>query len=132
MAPPPTPFRWIRSLRKPWGAISSSVFSTLYELTAHGSATYPCAAADADPRTEEALLRAFGRSPGVRANDGVVPLRSQLWGELVWTGHADHLDVLGHFDAPATGHVDWLSSGSDFDQRRFDAMMDAVARGMLR
>jgi triacylglycerol lipase len=132
MAPPPTPLRWIRSLRRPWTAISSSVFSTLYELTAHGSETYPCAGAGADARTEEALLRAFGRSPGVHANDGVVTLRSQLWGELVWAGQGDHLDVLGHFDAPRSGHVDWLTSGSNFDQRRFDAMVDAVANGMLR
>jgi len=132
MAPPPTPVRWVRSLLgRPWSAISSSVFTTLYGLTARSDATYPCAATTADPPTEQALIAAFGRSPGVRANDGVVPLRSQLWGELVWTGLADHLDVLGHFDAVRAGHVDWLTSGSGFDQRRFDTMMDAVAKGML-
>jgi len=132
MAPPPTALRWIGSLRRPWTAISSSVFATLYETASRTDATYPCAAADPDARTEASLLEAFGRSPGLRVNDGVVPLRSQLWGELIWTGHADHLDVLGHFDAPASGHVDWLTSGSKFDQRRFDAMVDAIAAGMLR
>lgn len=132
MAPPPTPVRWARSLGRPWSAISSSLFGTLYALTARADTTYPCAAPSLDERTERALLAAFGRAPGVRANDGVVPLRSQLWGELIWTGHADHLDVLGHFDAPATGHVDWLTSGSGFDRRRFDAMADAIARGMLQ
>ena len=130
-APPPTPIRWARSLGHPWSAISASVFGTLYALTARSDATYPCAAPSADAATELALLGAFGRAPGVRANDGVVPLRSQLWGDLVWTGHADHLDVLGHFDAPEAGHVDWLTSGSGFDQRRFDAMADAIAKGML-
>ena len=133
MAPAPTTIHWLRSLRRPWSAVSSSVFATLYGLTAlSDEKKYPCAAAVADARTEKALAAAFGRSPGVRTNDGVVPLRSQLWGELVWTGHADHLDVLGHFDAPASGHVDWLTSGSGFDMRRFDAMVDAIAAGMLR
>lgn len=132
-APAPTTIHWLRSLRRPWSAVSSSVFATLYELTAlSDEKKYPCAAAVTDPRTERALASAFGRSPGLRTNDGVVPLRSQLWGELVWTGHADHLDVLGHFDAPASGHVDWLTSGSGFDMRRFDAMVDAIADGMLR
>ena len=76
------------------------------------------------------LASAFSRVPGVRANDGVVPLRSQLWGRLAWTGHADHLDVLGHFDQAATGHVDWLTSGSGFDRARFERMLDAVYAGM--
>ena len=55
-----------------------------------------CAALLAD-EVDAVLTRAFGRAPGVRANDGVVPLRSQLWGRIAWAGHADHLDVLGHF-----------------------------------
>jgi hypothetical protein len=73
----------------------------------------------------------------------VVPIRSQIWGELVWAGLADHLDVLGHFrdlrepsetgvESGAPPHVDWLSSGSTFDHGRFEALMDAIAAGMLR
>jgi triacylglycerol lipase len=71
----------------------------------------------------------------VRANDGVVPIRSQVWGKLVWAGHGDHLDVLGHFggkaEASPVPHVDWLCSGSDFDRARFDSLMDAIAHGLL-
>ena len=90
------------------------------------------------------LARAFGKAPGARANDGVVPLRSQLHGSLVWAGYADHLDVLGHFDGgkgdgrqgggrgSGQPHVDWLHSGSNFDRDRFDAMTNAVAEGMRR
>src|SRR4051812_41540026 len=73
------------------------------------------------------------------ANDGVVPLRSQLWGSLVWAGFADHLDVLGHFRddrdpetvAPELRHCDWLTSGSQFDRQRFSGLMDAIANGMI-
>jgi len=86
----------------------------------------------------EALLAA--KLPGpidLHANDGVVPLRSQLWGTLVWAGLGDHLDVLGHFrdTRPAGGlaprHRDWLTSGSAFGLSQFGALSDAIAAGML-
>ncbi len=83
--------------------------------------------------------RAFGRVPSVRSNDGVVPLRSQLWGKLAWAGYADHHDVLGHFPRCASlrpgdhtpPHVDWLSSGSSFGRQEFSAMVDAIAGGLI-
>src|SRR5208283_4164854 len=85
---------------------------------------------------------AFGQVPDVRANDGVVPLRSQLHGRLLWTGYADHLDVLGHFDGgrveesaggtpDAPRHVDWLRSGAGFDEARFAAMTKAIADALV-
>jgi hypothetical protein len=137
MAPPPSPVEWARSLLHPWDAISASLFTTLYTLTARSDAGYPCVAEEElGPEATRALTSAFERVPGVRSNDGVVPIRSQLWGELVWTGYADHLDVLGHFDggpidATKPRHVDWMKSGSRFDARSFDGMLDAIARGML-
>jgi hypothetical protein len=90
-----------------------------------------------------ALVNAFGRAPGVRANDGVVPLRSQLHGRVAWAGYADHLDVLGHFhgarstkgagaQAVDSPHVDWLRSGAGFDEARFAAMTKAIVEGMTR
>ena len=78
----------------------------------------------------EVLGPALGEVPGPEANDGIAPLRSQLWGELVWAGRADHLDVVGHFDEPPE-HRDWLCSGSHFDRRCFDAMMDRIVAGMI-
>ena len=136
MARLPTPLNLVRQLLSPWGALSTTIFAALSELTSHVDERYPCAAAREDDDTEAALLRAFGKAPEVRANDGVVPLRSQLHGRLVWTGYADHLDVLGHFDggkAPADDppHVDWLRSGADFDEARFTAMTKAIAAGMI-
>ncbi|HEX8789940.1 MAG TPA: hypothetical protein VF765_03245 [Polyangiaceae bacterium] len=135
MARLPTPVKLVRQLLSPWGALSTTIFAALSELTSHIDERYPCAAARADDETEAALLRAFGRAPDVRANDGVVPLRSQLHGRLIWTGYADHLDVLGHFDggkgADDPPHVDWLRSGAGFDAGRFADMTKAIAEGML-
>lgn len=174
MAPPPSALKIARSLTSPWSAVSSAIFTTLHGITARYDERYPCAAPDVGADTEAMLARAFGRAPGVRANDGVVPLRSQLWGRVVWAGYGDHLDVLGHFSGaavrgsgrsllgslvararggakqakaeaaavanvpsrPVPGdadarHVDWLRSGSNFDERAFERLMDAVAAGML-
>lgn len=137
MAPPPSATRWLQTLGGPWSVVSAPLFAMLYGLTARSDERYPCAAPNAGEAAEVALVRAFERAPGVRANDGVVPVRSQLWGELVWCGYADHLDVLGHFrDGGADGalgplgHVDWLSSGARFSRASFDTLMGAIARGL--
>ncbi len=142
MAPPPPPGRWARQLMSPWGALSMTLFTALWELTARRDERYPCGAPSVSEEAEEMLARAFGRAPGVRANDGVVPLRSQVHGELIWTGYADHLDVLGHFAGAKSGksveaegaepaHVDWLRSGAGFDEARFAAMTKAIVDGMV-
>ncbi len=132
MAPPPSPSKMLRVLGRPWGTVSTAIFTTLQGLTTRYDDRYPCAAANAGEQAEAALVRAFGRTPGARANDGVVPLRSQLWGKVVWAGHADHLDVLGHFQGGSVpGHVDWMMSGAGYDHARFTEMTDAIADGML-
>jgi len=138
MAPPPSPMNWVRAMTSPWGTLSTSIFAVLWGITSRLDERYPCADKDAGD-AEGVLTRAFGRAPGARANDGVVPLRSQLHGRVVWAGLADHLDVLGHFDGgrgAAAGegepaHVDWLHSGAKFDRDRFDGMTRAIAEGML-
>lgn len=173
-APPPSPGMLARSIIEvsPWRAVSTALFTTMYGLTARSDERYPCATPDPGKQATEALGRAFGALPSTRANDGVVPTLSQVWGHVAWAGYADHLDVLGHFpasSAPApvwarllgrlrradpeelaraaeraaamggvpvdaaadARHVDWLKSGSDFDERTFDALVDAVANGIL-
>lgn len=97
MAPAPGAGDLARSLSSPWRAISTTLFTTLYGITSRYDERYPCAAPDIGAEAEEILRRAFGRSPGARVNDGVVPTRSQVWGRIAWAGFADHLDVLGHF-----------------------------------
>ncbi len=145
MAPAPGPRRWVDTIGRPMQTVSLSIFFALHRLTANTSARYPCAAMDADvpsagAATEAELQRAFGEIPTLAGNDGVVPLRSQLRGTLVWAGLADHLDVLGHYRDDRDGdgavgderrHHDWLSSGAAFSNAKFAALMDAIAGGML-
>lgn len=176
LAPAPTPGTLARSLVtvSPWKAVSSTLFTTMYGITSRYDERYPCAAAELGGQAEDMFRVAFGKVPGARANDGVVPALSQVWGEVVWAGYGDHLDVLGHFpgrggprprwqsflgkitglggsadpetslaDAAAAGggvapdpaadarNIDWLLSGSRFDEAAFDALMDALAKGML-
>lgn len=144
MAPAPKPSRWIETFGHPWRAVSLSLFFALHHITASHDPRYPCAAMrDTSPwsgdASEAILARIFAAPPPLTANDGVVPLRSQLWGSLVWAGLGDHLDVLGHYRddrdprvvAPELRHRDWLTSGSQFDHAAFTALMDAVVNGML-
>lgn len=137
MAPPPSPRTFVRSLRGRWSAVSGILFDFLYELTSRSDRRYPCGAPDCSEMNERTLVDRFGSIPDFRANDGVVPLRSQIWGKLIWTGYADHLDAIGHFAGTKPGaasdsppHVDWLCSGSGFDAERFGAMVDAIASGI--
>jgi triacylglycerol lipase len=139
-SPPPRARRFLAQVTQPWRNVSLSLFYALHKLTAGGNPRYPCAAmqgevAYSDPDTESLLVRAFGRAPGITDNDGIVPLRSQLWGRVVWAGVADHLDVLGHYTGDARRseivHRDWLVSGSEFGDRTFAQLCDAIAAGML-
>ncbi len=132
MAPPPTTIGLAKTILRPWVTVSHAIFTALYAVTARLDERYPCAAHHAGDENEAMLDRVFGRSPGARSNDGVVPLRSQIWGKLAWAGYADHLDVLGHFrGGPAAPmHNDWLSSGSSFDVSAFEALTRALGAGM--
>lgn len=130
-APEPNLRHWSRAMLSPWRSMSAPIFSMLYRLTSLEHAMYPCSPG---PSADEALAAFLGEAPPPRASDGVVPVRSQIWGKLVWAGKADHLDVVGHFHDPqdlGKRHVDWLASGSDFDRRGFDRMLDAIVRGLI-
>ncbi|HEV7558028.1 MAG TPA: hypothetical protein VGO00_21320, partial [Kofleriaceae bacterium] len=141
MAPRPAPRRWLETVGHPWRALSMSLFYALHRLTANVSVRYPCAAmrevsAWTDDVTEARLTAAFGISASVADNDGIVPVRSQVWGNVVWAGIGDHLDVLGHYldrrgGEPELPHRDWLTSGSGFSDREFATLIDAIAGGML-
>jgi triacylglycerol lipase len=131
-APEPGLRHWSRAALSPIRSLSAPIFAMLHRLTSLEHAMYPCSPPDSS--ADEALSAKLGAVPPPRASDGVVPVRSQIWGELVWAGRADHLDVVGHFDDPTDTkgrHVDWLSSGSEFSRRQFDQMLDAIVRGLI-
>jgi triacylglycerol lipase len=75
------------------------------------------------------LRLAYGRLPDARANDGMVPTRSQIWGDVIRAVWADHLDVIGHFNLPThvPPHFDWLTSGTGFTRAQFEELWTAVA-----
>ncbi len=78
----------------------------------------------------DALQRFFGELPDASDSDGVVPTRSQLWGELVHATRADHLDVVGLYGEsdPEVGAADWIPSYSEFDRSSFEALWEDVGR----
>ena len=143
MAPAASPKTWLRTLGHPVHSLSLSLFTALHAVTASHDQHYPCARVPADggpstlDATEAMLGQALGRSPGLKDNDGCVPIRSQIWGTVVWSGLGDHLDVLGHYrDATPESrvelrHHDWLTSGSQFNDASFESLMDAIATGMM-
>lgn len=142
MAPTPSARTLMRAVLHPSNALSEAVFAILHGITSRYDASYPCSAPDAGDENQRSLSLPFAHAPGVSANDGVVPIHSQIWGKLVWAGYGDHLDVIGHFHGPEAAdsrvlndnrppHVDWLLSGSDFDTGRFASLMDAIAGGLL-
>lgn len=127
---------WVAALRSPWSAASATIFAALYKITARQDARYPCAPHDGSAIARVRAL--LGETPDPSASDGIVPLYSQIWGELIWVGKADHLDIVGHFPGPrvrgqTTGpfHTDWLSSGARFNRVRFDVVMDRIVNGMM-
>ncbi|MGC4000600.1 MAG: hypothetical protein QM767_25400 [Anaeromyxobacter sp.] len=58
----------------------------------------------------------------------MVPTLSQVWGQVIAAVWADHLDVLGHFDhaTHVPPHHDWLTSGTGFNRKVFEALWRAV------
>ena len=77
-----------------------------------------------------ALRKAYGRVPDARANDGIVPTLSQVWGEPIAAVWADHHDIIGHFHLPThvPPHFDWVASGTGFTRLEFEDVWRAVAR----
>jgi hypothetical protein len=114
-----------------YDALSGAIYSTIFAVTSRPHPHYPLP--DAPAEMVEAFRAGLGFVPEAHHCDGVVPTRSQIWGELLWCGPADHLDVVGHFrddQAPAL-HTDWLASGSTHGRDAFGASIDAIARFLL-
>jgi triacylglycerol lipase len=130
-SPPPSPLRFARNARSPFAVFSSAAYAALYQFSSRPSARYPHPRFSREIETK--LHAALGRVVDDVVCDGVVPTRSMVWGELLWAGKGDHLDVVGHFkdDDSEEAHIDWMTSGASFGRYRFRTMVDALARPML-
>jgi triacylglycerol lipase len=122
-APPPSLLRRL-SLRLllPPDSFIYGIFASLYALSAPLSPTLkvPERTAAENQLLTEALGRKFEAW-----SDGIVPSRSQLWGQLFYGVTADHMDVMGHFDQPEQ-YISWLKSGSNFHEPDFFALWERV------
>ena len=114
----------------PGAQLTFALYHVLYRLT---SAMPPNRLGTLPDEQLEALVSGYGKVPAPTANDGMVPTRSQLWGEVLHIARADHLDVMGYYGDPEGGpfHVDWLVTRSGFDRTRFRALWGAVARAIV-
>ncbi len=129
--PPPGPMRLLKNLRSPINALSAAVFSTLYVGAGRTSKVYP--PPSPTPEVREYLEKKLDLKLNNSLNDGLVPTMSMIWGDILWAGTADHLDVLGHFHGDRdSSHTDWLVSGAGFREADFDEAMDAVAEFQLQ
>jgi triacylglycerol lipase len=75
----------------------------------------------------------LGWIPDWSVTDGIVPSRSQVWGELLHIATADHLDVIGHFGDNTTQppHFDWMASGNRFGRPEFESLWRSVLDPLL-
>jgi triacylglycerol esterase/lipase EstA (alpha/beta hydrolase family) len=130
-APAPTEMRFIKRLISPFAATTAAIYSTIYHVTAKSSKVYPYAIPSAE-QTDQ-FRWSFGHPIDEHANDGIVPTLSMLWGQLIWAGEADHLDILGHFhdDERPKIHVDWMTSGAHLTRNRFGQAMNAITQFLL-
>ena len=114
----------------PSAQATHALYQALYRLVSRTPRGQVPALAPAQARW---LRRAYGTLPGPGANDGIVPTRSQPWGDLIHAAQADHLDVIGHFRdrAKPPRHTDWLTTGSGFDAEHFEALWADVAGYVL-
>jgi triacylglycerol lipase len=130
-SPAPTTIKAFRSVRSPYAALTATIYTTLHSITSGSDRRYPYASESGD--IESAIAAGIGRRMTARDSDGVVPTLSMIWGDLLWAGPGDHLDVVGHFrdDQRPAVHSDWMTTGAQFNRKRFGAMVDALATRLL-
>jgi hypothetical protein len=115
----------------PYAQATHALFTALRRLT---SEMDPRFVPTLTPHQQTQLTEGLGAPPDVNDNDGIVPVLSQVWGELLHVARADHFDVIGHFRTTRTDrvHYDWLASACHFDHDEFEATWSKVARFLCR
>lgn len=114
----------------PYRQSTHILYRFLHWLAADHRAKFPGPTAD----QKSALLDAYGRVPDGTDSDGVVPTRSQIWGDLFHAVEGDHLDVVGHFNDKHTDppHRDWIATGTNFNRKNFDELWNSVSSYILQ
>ncbi|MFP2923949.1 esterase/lipase family protein [Pyxidicoccus sp. 3LG] len=120
--PPPGRLRRLFSGLLPPDSLIYEVFAWLYEKSEPLSREL-----QVPERTAEQtwLLHAAFGDKFESWSDGIVPSRSQVWGQVLHVAKADHLDVVGHFDQPEK-YVSWLKSRSRFQEPQFHEAWERV------
>lgn len=115
----------------PYAQASHMVYHAIYRLAARASPMTRAPLEALENKTK--IVEALGDMPTPEDNDGIVPVYSQFHGELLRAVHADHHDVIGHFDDASTDppHIDWLLTGTGFTRRHFDALWRDVAAFLI-
>lgn len=110
----------------PYAQATHALYLALYRITAR---TRNASLESTYASQQATVIEQLGFEPTESANDGIVPLASQPWGEVIHAAKADHLDVIGHFagDGLEPPHRDWFASGSRFRRQDFDALWSDVA-----
>ncbi len=113
----------------PYRQASHMLYRFLHSIGGDETTHYPTPT----PQQARKLVDAYGEMPDGTRTDGVVPTRSQIWGNLLYAADGDHLDVCGHFDDlnHDPPHYDWLATGSGFGRRRFESLWGAATDFML-
>jgi hypothetical protein len=124
-ARPPGVRSFLRAGIDPYAHATHSLFVALYRLASRTRASQVHVPHD----RIGALSSAYQSRVDARANDGMVPTLSQVWGEVIRAAWADHHDIIGHFDYPThvPPHFDWVASGTGFDRDRFESIWRDVA-----
>jgi hypothetical protein len=115
----------------------TTVFYRLaWHITARKNPDYPYAGRDQDIDKKHGCDRLNGEDVGEltvddRSSDGVVPTRSQAYGEILGVFASDHLDCVGHFPHYRSDgqHVSgWVRSGAGFNGNRHELLWGRVAK----
>jgi hypothetical protein len=129
-AEPPSFRLLLRSLANLYSQLMYPLYWLLHRLAREKSEELLARLTDEQELT---LERGLGRSATKQDNDGVVPVLSQVWGELIHVTRGDHLDVVGQYGelGEDSWGGDWLPSYSGFEREAFAATWSAIADFIL-
>ena len=126
VSPAPSARSFLSFATNPYALGQHALYTALYKIVGGGAAReLP------EPRPDNAhrIRATLGRDLKASDSDGIVPSRSQVFGEVIRAVVADHHDIVGHFHDENTQppHIDWIASGSRFERTAFDSIWNEIA-----